>query len=74
MLFVLVLCLRCKETEEVTFRLLEEDIVLATQQEVNEFAARKITYLIGDLIIGDPFQFIPTDITDLGGFGITHSH
>lgn len=54
----------CKEDEEPPFNLLAEDVFLFSQEEVNEFAARKVTYLRGNLTI------FGEDISDLRGFSI----
>ncbi|MDW3194228.1 MAG: hypothetical protein R8G66_17775 [Cytophagales bacterium] len=64
---MLITIISCKEDEEPIFNLLEDDVYLFSQEQVNEFVARKVTHLRGSLtIFGD-------DISDLRGLGIISS-
>ncbi|MDW3194229.1 MAG: hypothetical protein R8G66_17780 [Cytophagales bacterium] len=67
-LFPLISIIGCNDEgeEEILYRLLEEEVVLGSQGDVNDFAAQKITHLRGSLTLqsrnGDP-----SPITDISG-------
>lgn len=60
-LILVFLMTSCEKEEEFIFTLLDGDIALFSQEQVNEFAAEKITYLRGNLTLEG------STITDISG-------